>query len=44
VPTEPTGYELQLPKDFVLPQGVEFTLNPNDPMLAEARKIAHRNG
>jgi hypothetical protein len=43
-PATPDGYEPRLPVGFHVPDGVEFNINAKDPMLAEARKIAHSMG
>ena len=48
LPADPSGYKLELPKDFVAPQGVEFKWATNDPALAplidQARTFAHQAG
>jgi hypothetical protein len=44
MPAEPSGYALELPKDFVTPQGIEFQFFENDPAVALAREFAHKNG
>ena len=33
-----------MPKDFTPPQGVEFKFNDGDPLLAQARTVAHELG
>jgi hypothetical protein len=43
-PADPTGYKLELPKDFVLPQGIEFKFDESGPAVQLAREFAHRNG
>jgi hypothetical protein len=44
MPAEPSGYALELPKDFVTPQGIEFQFFENDPAVTLAREFAHKNG
>lgn len=41
VPEKADAYELKLPPDFKAPDGVDFKLNPDDPMVAVGRQIAH---
>jgi hypothetical protein len=41
MPADPSGYELKLPADFVVPQGVEFRIDENNPLLPHARQLAH---
>jgi len=48
IPPQPSDYKLELPKDFKLPPGVQFTVaNINDPVkgpaLVAAQGWAHRN-
>src|SRR5688572_10724283 len=43
-PPEPTGYQPTLPKDFKLPDGVQFEIAADDPLLGDARKWAHDVG
>jgi hypothetical protein len=40
-PADPSGYKLELPKDFKPPQGVEVAFNEADPALAQLRGWAH---
>ena len=40
VPDDPSKYELKLPADWKPPEGMDFQLNPNDPMVALARDVA----
>jgi hypothetical protein len=48
VPADPSKYELTLPKEFVVPQGIEFKFADADPILGpiinEARAFAHEAG
>lgn len=44
LPQKPEDYDFALPKDFKAPEGVEFQLNPNDPLAGEARKFAIEAG
>jgi hypothetical protein len=44
LPSDPRGYKLELPADFVVPPGVEFTFNENDPRARLAREFALENG
>jgi hypothetical protein len=43
-PADPTGYKLELPKDFVQPQGIEFKFDESGPAVQLAREFAHKNG
>lgn len=43
-PAAPDAYALDLPKDFALPQGVEFKIDGNDPLIGMARELAHAAG
>jgi hypothetical protein len=43
LPATPDGYELKLPAELKLPVGVEFQINPADPVLAQVRAFAHAN-
>lgn len=40
----PEAYKAELPKDFVVPQGIEYKFNDADPALAEFRKFANETG
>lgn len=42
VPDEPGKYEVKLPDDFKLPDGIE--INVDDPRVGMAREIAHKAG
>jgi hypothetical protein len=44
LPSDPTGYKAELPQDFKPPEGVTFSFNENDPILAQARTLAHAKG
>lgn len=40
----PDKYELKFDKDFKLPEGVDYQLNANDPVMPEVRKFANEIG
>jgi hypothetical protein len=44
LPQRPEDLPLELPKDFTTPQGIEFKLDPENPMLAPAKAFALRHG
>jgi hypothetical protein len=44
LPQAPEAYKVELPGDFVAPDGVKFEFNVNDPLLAQARTMAHQSG
>jgi hypothetical protein len=45
LPANPEAYELKLPDTFKLPDGVQsFEFNKDDPLLAQARQLAHTRG
>lgn len=44
VPEKPEGYELKLPADLKFGEGEGFELNPDDPMVAFGRQVAHAMG
>jgi hypothetical protein len=44
VPSDPTGYKVELPADTVMPPGMEWKFNEADPALAVARAWAHKTG
>lgn len=43
-PQKPEEYKLELPKEFKPPEGVEFKFRDGDPLLAQARSMAHEMG
>lgn len=44
LPKDANGYELKVPENFKLPAGVsKFEFNKDDPFLAQARQLAHRD-
>lgn len=43
LPAKPEDYKVELPADFKVPQGVEFKLDEQSPLLAQARQFAHRH-
>ncbi|HEY0836497.1 MAG TPA: hypothetical protein VGE72_21490, partial [Azospirillum sp.] len=43
-PEKPDAYTPDLPEGFEVPQGVEFKVDANDPMLALGRQLAHEAG
>lgn len=44
VPESADKYEPKLPEGFELPEGVEFKIDPDDPLLSVARQVAHQAG
>lgn len=44
VPAKPEEYKLALPEDFKAPEGMQITFDEKNPVLAEARTIAHELG
>lgn len=44
LPKTPDDFKLALPKDFKPPEGIEFKLDETDPLFAQARTWAHKNG
>lgn len=44
LPQKPEEYKLDLPKDFTLPQGVEFKFDASKPEYAKFQQIAHKRG
>jgi hypothetical protein len=44
VPADPSQYKIELPKDLVMPAGVEWRFNEADPALAAARSWSHAQG
>lgn len=43
-PQTPEAYKVELPADFKPPAGVEFKFDMNDPLIAQARALAHAEG
>lgn len=44
LPQSADAYKIELPKDFTMPQGVEFAFDEKAPELAQARAMAHAKG
>src|SRR6516162_6304061 len=44
LPPSPNDYKAELPTDFKPPEGVTFQLKTDDPLLAQARTMAHEMG
>jgi hypothetical protein len=44
LPQKADDYKVELPSDFKAPEGVKFEFNANDPLLAQARTLAHELG
>lgn len=44
MPQNADAYKAELPSDFKPPEGVEFKFNADDPLLAQARTLAHQSG
>ena len=44
VPKDAAEYQVTLPEGFTLPDGVKFEVAADDPLLAEARAVAHEMG
>jgi hypothetical protein len=44
IPTSAADYQPSLPKDFVLPQGIEFKVDNSDPALQDLRNLAMNRG
>lgn len=44
LPQKADDYKIDLPADFKAPVGVEFKFEANDPILAQARELAHAQG
>lgn len=43
-PQKPEDYKVELPGDFKPPEGIEFKFRADDPLLAQARTMAHDMG
>jgi hypothetical protein len=41
LPKTPDEYLPQLPKDFQAPQGIEYKIDANNPVMAQARQLMH---
>ena len=44
LPPSADAYKIELPKEFTMPQGVEFKFDEKAPELAQARAMAHAKG
>jgi hypothetical protein len=44
VPEKPDGYAIALPADFKMPDGVEFSVAEDDPVVPLVREFAHKHG
>lgn len=44
LPQTPEAYQVALPADFKVPDGIEFKFDDTDPLLAQARSVAHELG
>jgi hypothetical protein len=44
LPQKPEDLPLELPKDFTVPAGIEFKLDPENPILPQAKAFALRHG
>jgi hypothetical protein len=44
LPQAPEAYEVKLPSDFKPPDGITFEFKKDDPLLAQARTMAHAMG
>jgi hypothetical protein len=44
LPASADAYKIELPKDFTPPQGVKYEFKADDPLLAQARTVAHELG
>jgi hypothetical protein len=44
LPKTPEEYEVRLPKNYQIPQGIEYTINPDDPIVPHARDFALKAG
>jgi hypothetical protein len=43
-PQSPDAYKAELPADFKPPEGLNYQFNADDPLLAQAKAIAHAEG
>jgi hypothetical protein len=44
LPQNADAYKIELPGDFKPPEGVKFEFKTDDPLLAQARTLAHQSG
>ena len=44
LPPSPNDYKAELPADFKTPDGITYSFNTEDPLLAQARSVAHEAG
>lgn len=44
LPQSPEAYEAKLPEGFTPPEGIKVDIDANDPMLKNARELAHAKG
>jgi hypothetical protein len=44
LPPSPNDYKAELPADFKAPDGISYSFNANDPLLAQAQAVAHEAG
>lgn len=44
LPATPEAYQIALPADFKAPDGIDFKFNDADPLLAQAKTLAHQLG
>lgn len=41
LPKTPDEYKVELPKDFVVPEGLTYKFNDADPLLSQAKSVMH---
>jgi hypothetical protein len=44
LPADANAYKIELPADFKPPEGVTFEFKADDPLLVQARALAHQSG
>jgi hypothetical protein len=44
LPQNPDAYKIELPSDFKAPEGIDFKFKDGDPLLAQAKTMAHTMG
>lgn len=44
LPANPDAYKIELPTDFKPPEGIKFEFKPDDPLLSQAKTMAHEMG